>query len=69
MKKVSTAATQQSRNMSQQRLTIGLDLGDHVDRRSNNPDDLYSWMVRLGHKLGPVNRMFQQLAEVAPYSV
>jgi transposase len=28
MKKVSTAATKQSRNISQQRLTIGLDLGD-----------------------------------------
>ena len=28
MKKVSTAAAQQSRNISQQRLTIGLDLGD-----------------------------------------
>jgi transposase len=28
MKKVSTAATEQSRNFSQQRLTIGLDLGD-----------------------------------------
>lgn len=29
MKKVSTAATMQSRNISQQKLTIGLDLGDH----------------------------------------
>jgi len=28
MKKVSTAATEQSRNISQQKLTIGLDLGD-----------------------------------------
>src|ERR1700746_3641753 len=28
MKKVSTAATKQSRNISRQRLTIGLDLGD-----------------------------------------
>ena len=28
MKKVSTAATKQSRNISQQKLTIGLDLGD-----------------------------------------
>ena len=28
MKKVSTTASQQSRNISQQRLTIGLDLGD-----------------------------------------
>ncbi len=28
MKKVSTAATKQSRNISQQQLTIGLDLGD-----------------------------------------
>jgi hypothetical protein len=28
MKKVSTAATKQSRNFSQQKLTIGLDLGD-----------------------------------------
>jgi len=28
MKKVSTAAAQQSRNISQQKLTIGLDLGD-----------------------------------------
>ena len=28
MKKVSTAAAKQSRNISQQRLTIGLDLGD-----------------------------------------
>ena len=28
MKKVSTAATMQSRNISQQKLTIGLDLGD-----------------------------------------
>jgi hypothetical protein len=28
MKKVSTAATTQSRNIPQQRLTIGLDLGD-----------------------------------------
>ncbi len=28
MKKVSTAGTEQSRNISQQRLTIGLDLGD-----------------------------------------
>ena len=28
MKKVSTVATQQGRNISQQRLTIGLDLGD-----------------------------------------
>ncbi len=28
MKKVSTVATMQSRNISQQRLTIGLDLGD-----------------------------------------
>ncbi len=28
MKKVSTAAAKQSRNISQQKLTIGLDLGD-----------------------------------------
>ena len=28
MKKVSTAATKQSRNVSEQKLTIGLDLGD-----------------------------------------
>jgi transposase len=28
MKKVSTAATKQSRNVSQPKLTIGLDLGD-----------------------------------------
>jgi hypothetical protein len=28
MKKVSTAATKQGRNISRQRLTIGLDLGD-----------------------------------------
>jgi len=28
MKKVSTAATKQSRNISRQQLTIGLDLGD-----------------------------------------
>ena len=28
MKKVSTAATKQSRNISRQKLTIGLDLGD-----------------------------------------
>ena len=28
MKKVSTAVTMQSRNISQQKLTIGLDLGD-----------------------------------------
>ena len=28
MKKVSTAAAQQGRNISQQKLTIGLDLGD-----------------------------------------
>jgi hypothetical protein len=28
MKRVSTAATTESRNISQQRLTIGLDLGD-----------------------------------------
>ena len=28
MKKVSTAVAKQSRNISQQRLTIGLDLGD-----------------------------------------
>ena len=28
MKKVSIAATRQSRNISQQKLTIGLDLGD-----------------------------------------
>src|SRR5207248_2791870 len=28
MKKISTAATKQSRNFSQQKLTIGLDLGD-----------------------------------------
>ena len=28
MKKVSTAVTKQSRNISRQRLTIGLDLGD-----------------------------------------
>ena len=28
MKKSSTAATEQSRNISQQRLTVGLDLGD-----------------------------------------
>jgi hypothetical protein len=28
MKKVSTAATKQSRNISQPQLTIGLDLGD-----------------------------------------
>jgi hypothetical protein len=30
MKKVSTAATKQSRNISRQRLTIGLDLGDRT---------------------------------------
>jgi transposase len=29
MKKVSTVAAKQSRNISQQRLTIGLDLGEH----------------------------------------
>jgi transposase len=28
MKKVSTAATKQSKNVSEQKLTIGLDLGD-----------------------------------------
>jgi len=28
MKKISTAAAEQSRNLSQQKLTIGLDLGD-----------------------------------------
>ena len=28
MKKVSTAASKQSRNISQQRLTMGMDLGD-----------------------------------------
>jgi Ethanolamine utilization protein EutJ (predicted chaperonin) len=28
MKKISTAAVKQSRNISQQKLTIGLDLGD-----------------------------------------
>lgn len=32
MKKVSTAATKHSRNISQQRLTIGLDLGDRNSR-------------------------------------
>jgi transposase len=31
MKKVSTGATKQSRNFSQQRLTIGLDLGDRSE--------------------------------------
>jgi hypothetical protein len=40
MKKVSTAATEQNRNFSQQRLTIGLDLGDrrvpHVSRGSRH---------------------------------
>ena len=30
MKKVSTAAAGQSRNFSQQKLTIGLDLGDRT---------------------------------------
>ena len=30
MKKISTVATQQSRNFSQQKLTIGLDLGDRI---------------------------------------
>ena len=30
MKKRSTAATKASRNISQQRLTIGLDLGDRI---------------------------------------
>ncbi len=34
MKKVSTVGTQQSRNISQQRLTIGLDLGDRSRNRN-----------------------------------
>src|SRR5947209_5081778 len=34
MKKVSTAATKQSRNISQQKLTIGLDRGEPQERRS-----------------------------------
>ncbi len=31
MKKISTAAAKQIRNISQQNLTIGLDLGDRIE--------------------------------------
>ena len=39
MKKISTATTKQSRNFSEQKLTIGLDLGDRS-----------SWYCGLDHK-------------------
>ena len=31
MKKISTVATKQSKNFSEQKLTIGLDLGDSIE--------------------------------------
>jgi hypothetical protein len=49
MKKVSSAAMQQSRNISWQRLTIGLDLGDRnrrVARPLNLVDTTRPWVPR-----------------------
>jgi hypothetical protein len=54
MKKVSTAAARQSRNFSQQKHTIGLDLGD-----------LWSWYCALdeaGAALSPTRRHPQVVA-------
>jgi hypothetical protein len=54
MKKVSTAAAKQSRNISQQKLTIGLDLGDRNSWGNLGTDGTFP--ISLLSSLGkPVN--------------
>src|SRR5579864_7288261 len=58
MKKISTAATKQSKNVSEQKLTIGLDLGDR-----------WSWYcvldeagaIVLEQKLGPTPKAMKEV--------
>ena len=65
MKKISTAATKQSKNVSEQKLTIGLDLGDR-----------WSWYcvldeagaIVLEQKLGPTPKAMKEVFGAMPRS-
>jgi len=65
MKKVSTAATEQSRNISQQKLTIGLDLGDRnswycvVDEAGQ---------IQLEHRVGTTAKALREVFGAMPRS-
>src|SRR5215468_919636 len=65
MKKVSTAAAQQSRNISQQKLTIGLDLGDRNSRYCVLDE---SGQIRLEQRVRTSAEAFQEVFGVMPRS-